>query len=108
MSWIVTFTSAAALMICIREVVIAGLQVWQSRRSQTLEYWLEKRDLCLDHHETRELVLSNERFHTLLTQLQLRSAGAQVENTNLRYLGIMLGLGCIAALGTMFGLLTIG
>lgn len=107
-SWIVTFTSAAALVICIREIVAVGLAHWQLRQLRTPEFWMSRRDRRLDDMDARELVMSDDRFKSLMNHIQDRETLSEDASFMARHLAVMLGLGFIAALGTVFGLLTVG
>jgi hypothetical protein len=107
-SWIVTFTSAAALVICIREVVSIGLFHWELRQLRTPEYWMNRRDRRLDDVDARELVMSDDRFKSLMNHIHDRETLSEDVSYTTRHLAVMLGLGFIAALGTVFGLLTVG
>jgi len=84
MSWIITLTSALALVICIREIMAIAIDVWEARRLKSLNHWLRGSESSLE-------------------------AYLEDDETDLhRHFAVMSGLGFVAALGTVFGFLTLG
>ena len=110
MSWIVTLTSAMALVVCLREVVTIGVDIWEARRLRSLDYWLSadaQLNGWLNDPETREFILSQERFSGLISQFRNQEAFKDDEARMFRHFSVMLALGFVASLGTVFGLLTL-
>ncbi len=122
MSWIVTLTSAMALVICVRELVAIGIETWESRRLKNLDYWLSGRnsrpDVYLNDPAAREYVLTQEQFAGMIsavsrTQNHVHSHTHGRDDVDgdearmFRHFAVMLALGFVAALGTVFGLLTL-
>lgn len=130
MSWIVTLTSAMALVICVRELVAIGIETWESRRLKNLDYWLSGRnsrpDVYLNDPAAREYVLTQEQFAGMIsavsrTQNHVHGHTHSYTHSHthgrddvdgdearmFRHFAVMLALGFVAALGTVFGLLTL-
>ncbi len=97
-------------MICAREFLFESMERFDSRRQTSIEMFDKRRDRWLDDIENREITISDSAFQKTIQELiqaratQFRLEGRQVESSS-TYLAFMGGLGLLAAIGFVAGLM---